>query len=117
MTTLVWSAQDLLVLIKAARSAKIRHHEEQLDDVDFWATLNEMYNNHPDCSSRRTYNETRWRYHKFSKACVRYKKIMDELIEENVFQATRANFDSLYWTTYQETFIGHEAFELWWSEF
>ena len=55
MTTSVWSAHDLLVLIKAARSAEIRHHEEQLDDDDFWATLSEVYNNHQNCSGKRTY--------------------------------------------------------------
>ena len=111
-----FSSHDLLVLMKAYDIAVHRHCEVQLNQ-EFWVTLNDSYNNHPDCRSRRQNWETRRGYIKFTNSCLQYLLIMDEVEDENIFQCNRITYDSRYLFKYGETFIDHDAFDIWFCHF
>jgi len=106
-----WTVHDYLVLIKGYIQAEHRHMEEEIDE-DFWVNVNDAYNNHPECKTRRRNLDTRSIFVTFTRACHRYRKIITEVERENVFQNTRSTFNSLYFMDYQTHFVGHAAYDL-----
>ena len=82
-----WTPHDYLVLIKAYIQADTRCMEKVVDE-GFWITINEAYNNHPECKLRRRNLDTRSTFVTFTSACMRYRRIITKVERGNVFQMT-----------------------------
>ena len=116
MSTYTLTSSQLLKLVKAYIKV-----DELMDErasrglrVSFqgtWIAVAEHYNRQPECIRPISWMECNRLYKQFSAACDRYRKIIEEVEDEDVFQATRATFDSRYVHQYHSEFIGHEAYE------
>ena len=116
MSTNTWTASELLLLVKCYIKV------DQLMDkrlqrglrVTFegtWIAVAERFNRHPEHTRTISWMESNRAYREFSKACDRYRRIIEEVEEEDVFVPNRATFDSRYCHQYHSEFIGHEAYE------
>ncbi len=107
-----WTPDDYLVLVKAYIKTNHRHMEEE-SEQDFWVTLNEVFNNHPDCRLIRRLVETRSTFVTFTRACQRYRITVNTVKKEDLFHLTQAACDSRYLWEYHIDFVRHAAYNIW----
>lgn len=105
-----WTLQDYLVPIKAYIEADIRHWRR--DWAIFLGYSKEAFNNHLDCRLMRWILDTRSTYVTFTRACQRYKSVINTVKEEDLFQLTRATHDSCYLWKCRTNFVGHASYDL-----